>query len=63
MMCLWRKGSFGIGMVQDDTDFCVCPVAVITTMGGTLVLQSLQGDSLVMYMSLAPTSAMVVSLG
>ena len=38
MMCPWRKGSCGSGMVQDDTSLCLFPVAVPTMMGGTLVL-------------------------
>ena len=63
MMCPWRNGSCGRGMVQDDTDLCVCPVAVPTLMGCTLVLQLPQGESVVMYMPLAPASAIAVSFG
>ena len=62
-MCPWRKGGCLRGMVQDDTDFCWCPVAVPTTMGGTLVLRLPQGESVVMYMPLDPASAIAVSLG
>ena len=38
MMCHWKKSSYGIGMVQGDTDLCACPVAMPTTMGGTFML-------------------------
>ena len=50
-------------MVQDNTNLCVFTVAVPTTMGGTLVLRSLQGESVVIYMPLAPVSAIAVNLG
>ena len=51
------------GMVQDNTDLCWCPVVVPATMGGTLMLRLLQGESVVMYMPLAPASEIAVSLG
>ena len=50
-------------MVKDDMDFCACPVVVPTVMGDTFLLQSLQGNYVVMYISLAPASAIVVSFG
>ena len=63
MMCPWRKGSCVRGMVQDDTDLCLFSVAFPTKMGETLVFPSPQGESVVMYMPLAPESAINVSLG
>ena len=51
------------GIVQDDTDLCWCTFAVPTTMGGTLLLRFSQGESMVMYMPLAPASEILVSLG
>ena len=63
MMCPWLKGSCSRVMVQDVTDLCACPVSVPTTMGGTFVLRSPQGDSVLMYIPLAYASAIAVSLG
>ena len=63
MMCPWRKGSFVRGMMQDDTDLCWCPVSVPTTIGGTLVLSSPQGESMITYMALDPASAIAALLG
>ena len=63
MMCPWRKGSCVIGMVQDDTDLCWCTFAVPTTRGVTLLLRFSQGESMVMYMPLAPAFEILVSLG
>ena len=62
MMCPRQKGNFGRGMVQYDTDLCVCLVAVKTTMGGTLMLRLPQGESVVMYMSLVSASAIAMYL-
>ena len=50
-------------MLQVDTDLCWCPIALPTTMGGTLLLRSPEGESVVMYMPLDPTSAIAVPLG
>ena len=63
IMFLWRKFNYSTVMVQDDTDLCAYPVAVPTITGGTLGLRSLQGKYVVMYMPLAPASAITVSLG
>ena len=63
MMCPWQKVRCVRGMVQDDTDLCLFPVAFPTNMGETLVFPSSQGESVVMYMPLAPESAITVSLG
>ena len=48
IMCPWKTGSCGIGMVHNDTDLCVCPVAVPSIMGGTFLLRLPLGESVVM---------------
>ena len=63
MMCPWRKVSCRRGMVQYYTNLCVCPIGVPTKMGGTLLLRSPQGESLIIYIPLAPASVIAVSLG
>ena len=49
--------------MQDDTDFCTFPVAVTTMTGGKFMFRLTQGNSVVMYMPLAPASTITVSLG
>ena len=49
--------------MHDETDFCACPVAVPTTMGGTFLLRFPHGESVVVYIPLAHVSAIAVLLG
>ena len=63
MMYPWRKRSFVRGVLQDDTDLCLCSIYIPITVGGALVLRSPQGDYVVIYMPLALEYAISVSLG
>ena len=62
MMCPWQKVSFSRGVAQDDNNLCACPVSVPNTTGGTFMLRSPQGNSLFIYMPLAPAYAIAMSL-
>ena len=44
----WRTGSCRSGIMHDNTDLCVCPVAVPNIMEGTFLLQLPQEKSLFM---------------
>ena len=63
MMCPWKKVNCGRGVDQDDTDFCTFHLDFPTMTGGTFMLRLPQGDSIVMYMPLAPASEIDISLG
>ena len=49
--------------MQDDNNLCTYPVAMPTMTGGTFMLRSPHGDSMVMYTQLAPTFEIDLSLG